>query len=66
MRDSVNRKKFKQMSTLSENERTVLKMKVFDDLSYEEIQKKTGLSYLSMRVHLSNARRKIKKAIERI
>lgn len=56
----------KQMSTLSENERTVLKMKVFDDLSYEEIQKKTGLSYLSMRVHLSNARRKIKKAIERI
>ncbi len=56
----------KQMSSLSDNERIVLKMKVFDDLSYEEIQKRTGLSQLSMRVHLSNARRKIRKAIERI
>ena len=56
----------KQMSSLSDSERIVLKLKVFDDLSYEEIQKLTGLSQLSMRVHLSNARRKIRKAIERI
>ena len=56
----------KQMSSLSDSERIVLKLKVFDDLSYEEIQKRTGLSQLSMRVHLSNARRKIRKAIERI
>ena len=56
----------KQMSSLSNSERIVLKLKVFDDLSYEEIQKRTGLSQLSMRVHLSNARRKIRKAIERI
>lgn len=56
----------KQMSSLSDDERIVLKLKVFDDLSYEEIQKRTGLSRLSMRVHLSNARRKIRKSIERI
>ena len=55
-----------QMSTLSESERTVLMMKVFDDLSYEQIQKRTGLSYLSLRVHLSNARRKIRKSIAKI
>ena len=55
-----------QMSALSESERTVLMMKVFDDLSYEQIQKRTGLSYLSLRVHLSNARRKIRKSIDKI
>lgn len=55
-----------RMSTLSESERTVLMMKVFDDLSYEQIQKRTGLSYLSLRVHLSNARRKIRKSIDEI
>lgn len=55
-----------RMSTLSESERTVLMMKVFDDLSYEQIQKRTGLSYLSLRVHLSNARRKIRKSMDKI
>lgn len=55
-----------RMSTLSESERTVLMMKVFDNLSYEQIQKRTGLSYLSLRVHLSNARRKIRKSIDKI
>lgn len=55
-----------RMSTLSESERTVLMMKVFEDLSYEQIQKRTGLSYLSLRVHLSNARRKIRKSIDKI
>lgn len=55
-----------RMSTLSKSERTVLMMKVFDDLSYEQIQKRTGLSYLSLRVHLSNARRKIRKSIDKI
>lgn len=55
-----------RMSTLSESERTVLMMRVFDDLSYEQIQKRTGLSYLSLRVHLSNARRKIRKSMDKI
>ncbi len=56
----------RQMSALSDNERTVLKMKVFDNLDYEEIQKLTGLSYLSVRVHFSNARRKIRKFKDKI
>ena len=56
----------RRMSTLSESERNVLRLKVFEDLSYEEIQARTGLSYLSLRVHLSSARRKIRKSIEKI
>ena len=56
----------RRMSTLSERERTVLRLKVFEDLSYEEIQARAGLSYLSLRVHLSSARRKIRRSIEKI
>jgi len=46
---------------LPERERTVLKMKIIDDLSYEQIQKRTGIPYLSLRVLLSGARKKLKK-----
>lgn len=49
-----------KLSSLPERERTVLKMKVFEDLSYDEIQKRTGIGYLSLRVLLSNARRKLR------
>lgn len=49
-----------RMSRLSKREQEVLKMKVFDGLSYDEIQARTGLSYLNLRVVLSNARRKLK------
>ncbi len=49
-----------RLSRLSKREQEVLKMKVFDELSYEEIQARTGLSYLNLRVVLSNARRKLK------
>lgn len=49
-----------KLSSLPERERTVLRMKVFEDLSYDEIQKRTGIGYLSLRVLLSNARRKLK------
>lgn len=49
-----------KLSSLSERERTVLRMKVFEDLSYDEIQKRTGIGYLSLRVLLSNARRKLR------
>lgn len=45
-----------KLSSLPERERTVLRMKVFEDLSYDEIQKRTGIGYLSLRVLLSNAR----------
>ena len=47
-------------SSLPERERTVLRMKVFEGLSYDEIQKRTGIGYLSLRVLLSNARRKLR------
>lgn len=49
-----------KLSSLPERERTVLRMKVFEDLSYYEIQKRTGIGYLSLRVLLSNARRKLR------
>lgn len=51
------------MEQLPEKERMVLRMKVFEDLSYEEIQERTGIGYLSLRVLLSNARRKIRTAV---
>lgn len=49
-----------KLSSLPEREKTVLRMKVFEDLSYDEIQKRTGIGYLSLRVLLSNARRKLR------
>ena len=49
-----------KLSSLPERERTVLRMKVFEDLSYDEIQKRTGIGYLSLRVLLSSARRKLR------
>lgn len=49
-----------KLSSLPERERTVLRMNVFEDLSYDEIQKRTGIGYLSLRVLLSNARRKLR------
>lgn len=48
---------------LPESERQVLTMRVFDGLGYEEISERTGKSGLTLRVLLSNARRKIKKAM---
>ncbi len=50
----------RRMSRLSPREQEVLRMKVFDELSYDEIRARTGLSYLNLRVVLSNARRKMK------
>lgn len=52
------------MEDLPERERMVLRMKVFEDRSYGEIQQSTGIGYLSLRVLLSNARRKIKKVLD--
>ena len=49
-----------KLSSLPERERTVLRMKGFEDLSYDEIQKRTGIGYLGLRVLLSNARRKLR------
>lgn len=51
----------KAVEALPQRERTVLKLKVLDDLSYKEIQERTGLPYLTLRVLLSTARKKLRK-----
>lgn len=48
------------IARLPEKQRTVLKMKVMEDLSYEEIEQRTGMNYLTLRVLLSQARKRIK------
>lgn len=48
---------------LPPGQRQVLEMKVLRDMSYEQIQKETRMNYLSLRVMLSQARRKLKKLI---
>ena len=53
----------KAAGELSEGEREVLKMRVLEGMSYGEISSLTGRSGLTLRVQLSNARRKIRKAI---
>lgn len=51
------------VGTLSAGQREVLRLKVIEDLSYEEISGITGMNYLTLRVLLSQARNKIKKAL---
>ena len=53
----------KAAGELSEGEREVLKMRALEGMSYEEISSLTGRSGLTLRVQLSNARRKIRQAI---
>lgn len=48
------------MGHLSESERTVLRMRVFENMTYEDISLKTGMKNLTLRVLLSRARRRIK------
>lgn len=53
----------KAVQTLTESEREVLRMRAYEELSYDEMARLTGRSALTLRVLLSNARRKIKKAL---
>lgn len=53
----------KAMDTLSETKRELLRMRVFEGLSYREMAEKTGMNHLTMRVMISQARRKIKNSI---
>ena len=53
----------KAIEGLSPSQRTILKMKVLEDLSYDEISERTGMSKLTLRVLLSQARKKIRKTI---
>lgn len=48
---------------LPDKQRRVLQMKVFEELSYEEMERITGMNNLTLRVLLSQARAKLKKAI---
>ena len=48
------------MESLSESQRNVLEMRVFEDLSHEEISRRTGMKIFTLRVLLSQARRKLK------
>jgi RNA polymerase sigma-70 factor (ECF subfamily) len=48
------------IADLPQKQRDVIKMKIFEDLSYEEIAKKTGLSELNLRVLVSMARKNIR------
>ena len=51
------------LSALSQREALVLRLRVQEDLSYEEISKETGINQLMLRVLMSNARKKIKNSI---
>ena len=53
----------KAISELPEGQRKVLQMRVSDELSNEEIAAKTGMSNLTVRVLLSQARKKLKKSL---
>lgn len=63
-RDIENREKLKMLKDaigkLPESQRRLLHMKVFDGLSYDEISRETGMNNLTLRVLLSQARRKLK------
>lgn len=50
-------------SKLSPNQKMILRMRIFEDLSYDEMAKRTGMSKLTMRVLLSQAKSKIKRNI---
>ncbi len=53
------------IAELPPGQRKLLKMRVLDGLSYEEISRKTGLSGLNIRVQVSQARKKVKKRYEK-
>lgn len=66
--DSIIRKEelgrvLKAMESLSEKQRKVLKMRVFDEMSYNDISNETGMSHLTIRVMISQARKKIKRTL---
>lgn len=48
---------------LPARQRDVMKMYVLEEMSYEEIEKRTGMSNLTLRVLLSNARKSLRSQI---
>ena len=51
------------MARLPSSQRKILEMRVFEDIPYPEIARRTGLSEVNVRVKLSNARKNLKKMI---
>ena len=51
------------IKSLPDRQRTVLTLRTLDGLSYEEISERTGIGNLTLRVLLSQARRKLKAMI---
>ena len=51
------------IKSLPDRQREVLTLRTLDGLSYEEISERTGINYLTLRVLLSQARNKLRKAI---
>lgn len=65
--DLLDREKLERvmaaMDSLPARQRDVMRMYVFEEMSYEEISEKTGMSNLSLRVLMSNARKSLRKLI---
>lgn len=51
------------IDSLPESQRNILTMRAFENLSYEEISHRTGMNALTLRVLLSQARRKLKREL---
>lgn len=51
------------IKSLPDRQREVLTLRTLDGLSYEEISERTGINYLTLRVLLSQARRKLRNII---
>ena len=51
------------IKSLPERQREVLTLRTLDGLSYEEISERTGINYLTLRVLLSQARRKLRNIV---
>ena len=48
---------------MQEPQRSVMRMRLFDDMDYGEIARKTGLSQINIRVMVSRGKRRIAEAI---
>ncbi len=57
------RRLIEEMDHLPENQRNALKMRVLDELEYDEISRRTGLSQVHLRVLISKARKTLKEKI---
>lgn len=51
------------IGSLPQKQQEILRMKVQEDMSYEEIAKKTGISNLSIRVMISTIRKKLRQSL---